>query len=167
VHRLTCALDEGQYLPLNRRLYSFAKANITVRITTRAEWSGDQMPAGRVEFPCPSILLSNRYLVFSWGKSAGEWCLPPPSTAGMGCRYISAYHVDCRGTSWGSGALTFIFCAEKWVKLTVWMLYCPCQDLNPVSSVLQPVDFSLHSLSYNGSITQVSTQCPYIFCLLR
>jgi len=42
------------------------------------------------------------------------------------------------------------------LRHTVWYLSCPCLESKPDSSFFQPPDFSLHSLSYNSSNTQVS-----------
>lgn len=148
----------SQPAPLLLREICCEVEGIRVRIATRDGRSWDQMPAGRVGCPWPSSLLSNRYLVFTWGKSAGsgaycpilqpEWLAaisPPPSTTAQ------SRHGE-------EGHLSLLLGRRVGENFTAWTLACPCLDFNPVSSVHQPVDFSLHSLSYNDSNNRVSTE---------
>jgi hypothetical protein len=67
----------SQTAPLLLREICCVVEGIRVRSATRDGRSWDQMPAGRVGCPCPSSLLSNRYLVFTWGKSAGSGAYCP------------------------------------------------------------------------------------------
>ena len=112
-------------------------------MATRAGWSENHVPDGRVDFPCRSSLLSNRYLAFPGVNRPGSCAFHPRSTARKGCRYICIYvsrwlHRRVMGQG---GVYLYLLGRRVGGTYTAWTPSCPCLDLNPVSSVLQPNTF--------------------------